>query len=189
MIIQFVVSYGYLAVLLGTMFEGETVLLAAGFACHRGLLDWRIVSLLAVLGATAGDQCAFMIGRWKGTELLSRFPSLARALPRIDSLIKRYHAPMIVLLRFVYGMRIAGPVLLGTNKLSVSRFAAFNLIGAVMWVGAVLSVGYFFGVTIAAMVSNVREVEEAVLAGLVLLGGGFWVFRVARRHRPADRNK
>jgi membrane protein DedA with SNARE-associated domain len=183
MIAEFITTYGYLAVLLGTLLEGETILLAAGFACHQGLMDWRLVFLLALFGATLGDQGAFLIGRWKGTQLLSRFPSLGRTLPRVNALLDRYHTPVILLLRFTYGMRIAGPVLLGMGELPLRRFALLNLIGAVVWVMLVTLAGYLFGTTVAALLTNVREVEELLFGGLLVLGGGFWLFRMTRAKR------
>mgnify|MGYP000031125615 CR=1 FL=1 len=105
MIGEFIRNYGYLAVLLGTLLEGETVLLAAGFACHQGLLDWRLVAVLAVLGATLGDQSAFLVGRWKGTPLLRHFPSLERSLPRcIRRLIVAYSRRLINKLNSKYSL-------------------------------------------------------------------------------------
>ena len=189
MIGEFIKTYGYLAVFLGTLLEGETILLAAGFACHQGLMDWRLVFLLALFGATLGDQSAFLIGRWKGAQLLGRFPSLDRSLPRINSLLERYHAPVILLVRFMYGMRIAGPVLLGIGKISLRRFALLNLIGAVVWVVIVTMIGYFFGVTMAALHSDLREIEELLLGVLLALGGGFWVFRITRAKRLRNGEK
>ena len=87
MISSFVTSYGYFAVFLGTLLEGETVLLAAGFAAYRGLLDWPLVALVAFFGATVGDQLAFLLGRWKGTVLIARFPALARRAPQVHTLL------------------------------------------------------------------------------------------------------
>ncbi|MFB0935024.1 MAG: DedA family protein [Propionivibrio sp.] len=189
MIGEFIKNYGYLAVMLGTLLEGEAVLLAAGFACHQGLLDWRIVAALAVLGATLGDQGAFLIGRWKGERLVSRFPSLERSLPRINALMEKYHTPMILFVRFMYGMRIAGPLLLGMSNLPAYRFALLNVIGAVIWASVVTSIGYSFGVTMSALLTDVKEVEEILLASLLVIGGVFWVFRIVRARSPRDRRK
>lgn len=180
MIGEFIRSHGYLAVMLGTLLEGEAVLLVAGFACHQGLLDWRIVSLLAVLGATLGDQSAFIVGRWKGEYLVNRFPSLTRALPRVNALMEKYHTPMILFVRFMYGLRIAGPLLLGMSSLPTYRFAVLNVIGAVLWAGVVTSIGYSFGVTMTALLTDVKEIEEILLASLLVFGGAFWTFRVVR---------
>ena len=189
MIGEFIKNYGYLAVLFGTLLEGEAVLLAAGFACHQGLLDWRLVAALAVLGATLGDQGAFLVGRWKGEQLVSRFPSLERALPRVGTLLEKYHTPMILFVRFMYGMRIAGPLLLGMSNLPAPRFALLNVIGAILWVGVVASIGYSFGLTIAVLLSDVKEIEEVLLASLLLLGCAFWVFRIVRAKPPRDCRK
>lgn len=183
MIGEFIKHYGYLTVLLGTLLEGETVLLAAGFACHQGLLDWRLVAVLAVLGATLGDQSAFLLGRWRGTSLLRRFPSLGRTLPRIETLLERYHAPVILFVRFMYGMRIAGPLLLGLSRVPTARFALLNLVGAVLWVAVVASIGYSFGVTMTALLSDVKAIEEILLISLLGLGGAFWLVRIVRAKR------
>ncbi len=189
MIGEFIKNYGYLAVLFGTLLEGETVLLAAGFACHQGLLDWRLVAVLSMFGATLGDQSAFLVGRWKGTLLLRRFPSLERALPRIESLMEKYHAPMILFVRFMYGMRIAGPLLLGMGRVPTARFALLNLIGAVLWVAVVASIGYSFGVTMTSLLTDVKAIEEILLISLLGLGGAFWAVRIVRAKRAGKREE
>ena len=81
MISAFVISYGYLAVFLGTLLEGETILLSAGFAANRGLLYWPLVVAVAFAGATLGDQIAFLLGRWQGASLIARFPRWRCARP------------------------------------------------------------------------------------------------------------
>ncbi|MGB2902891.1 MAG: DedA family protein, partial [Candidatus Dechloromonas phosphoritropha] len=119
MISAFVLSYGYLAVFVGTLLEGESILLAAGFAAHRGLLDLPVVIVVAVLGATLGDQLAFLLGRWKGRALIARFPSLAKQQPRVHELLEGHATLFILTLRFLYGLRIAGPMLLGTSRVAI----------------------------------------------------------------------
>lgn len=129
MISAFVLSYGYLAVFVGTLLEGESILLAAGFAAHRGLLDLPVVIVVAVLGATLGDQLAFLLGRWKGRALIARFPSLAKQQPRVHELLEGHATLFILTLRFLYGLRIAGPMLLGTSRVAILRFVVLNVIG------------------------------------------------------------
>ena len=59
-------QYGLIAVLAGSLLEGETVLLLAGYAAHRGYLDFTTVVAVAMLGAVIGDQAWFVLGRRQG---------------------------------------------------------------------------------------------------------------------------
>ena len=61
-----VASYGYAALFLGTLLEGETVLILAGIMAHLGLMKLPLVMLVALLGSFLGDQFYFFLGRKKG---------------------------------------------------------------------------------------------------------------------------
>lgn len=180
MISAFVASYGYLAVFVGTLLEGETILIAAGFAAHRGLLDLPIVILVAMLGGTLGDQLAFQIGRWKGDALIERFPALARHKPRVHELLENHTTLFILTVRFLYGLRIAGPVLLGSSRVPMLRFAMLNLIGAALWATVVSGAGYLSGLAINALIADLKRIEEVVLIAILVGGGLAWLWRKAR---------
>ena len=180
MIDALVTAWGYPALFLGTLLEGETILLAAGFAASRGLLDWGWVLLVACLGATLGDQLAFLLGRWKGAALLARLPTLARRAPRVLALLERHHVGFILANRFLYGLRIAGPVVMGMSGVPLARFALLNLIGAVLWATTVSALGYAFGAVLETWIGDLRRIEEFVLAGILALGLMLWLWRHRR---------
>lgn len=184
MISAFIASWGYYAVFAGTLLEGETILIAAGFAAHRGLLDWPVVVLVAIAGGTLGDQLAFLLGRWKGAALIERFPALARHKPRVDDLLARYDVIFILTVRFLYGLRIAGPLLLGSGRVRLLRFAVLNLIGAALWAVLVSGAGYVFGVAIHALIADLKRIEEIVLIGILALGVALWLRRRFRTQAP-----
>ena len=189
MISAFVASYGYFAVFVGTLFEGETILIAAGFAAHRGLLDWPVVVLVAIAGGTLGDQLAFLFGRWKGQALIERFPTLAKRKPRVDDLLARYDVVFILAVRFVYGLRIAGPLVLGSSRVPFLRFAALNVIGAAVWAVLVAGAGYTFGFAITSFIADVKRIEEAVLVIILAIGFVLWLwrrFRTQTRNHPGN---
>lgn len=188
MISSFVASYGYLAVFLGTLLEGETILLAAGYAAHRGLLDWPLVALVAFLGATTGDQLAFLLGRWKGAALVARFPALAERAPRVHGLLERHDAIFIIGVRFMYGLRIAGPVIIGTSGVPLLRFAALNLIGAAVWAVLIAGAGYFFGAVSSSIFADLQRYEELVLIGILAAGLLFWLVRRVLKGRSSRRD-
>lgn len=184
MISAFVASWGYFAVFIGTLLEGETILIAAGFAAHRGLLDWPVVVLVVTAGGTLGDQLAFLLGRWKGAALIERFPALAQRKPRVDAILARHDALSIISVRFLYGLRIAGPVILGSGRVPLLRFAVLNLIGAALWAVLVSGAGYVFGLAINTFIADVKGIEEIVIVGVLALSGALWLWRRVRARSP-----
>jgi membrane protein DedA with SNARE-associated domain len=167
--------YGYLAVLIGCMLEGETLLILAGFAAHRGYLSFPLVIALAFVGGTLGDQTFFLIGRRYGQPLLLRFPRLAAHAARARQLIERYHSGLIVAVRFMYGLRIAGPIAIGMSSVSASRFVLFNMIGAAIWAPLIGGIGYLFGETLHWLMHDIKHFEAA---GLALLLGAAALLRL-----------
>lgn len=167
-------THGYWLLALGCLLEGETVLLLAGFAAHRGYLDPLAVVAVAATAGFLGDQVYFWLGRRHGAWMLARWPSLTPQVARVQRLINRYHEPFIVAVRFAYGLRIAGPVLLGTTAIRALRFAWLNALGALLWACAIGGLGWLFGNAAEAVVAEIRHVEGWLLLVLAALGVLAW---------------
>lgn len=178
-----IVSYGYYALFVGTFLEGETVLVAAGFAAHRGLLDLSWVIAIAFIASTLGDQLAFILGRRHGERLMQRFPILRRKAPIVQAMLDRYHVPLILGVRFLYGMRIAGPFVIGMSSIPFLVFASLNMAGALIWASIVASAGYYFGMALEMWISNLQQFEETVLVIILVVGAGIWIWRRMRRSK------
>lgn len=71
-------THGYWVLALGCLLEGESLLVLAGFAAHRGLLDPAAVVTIAAAAGFAGDQVFFWLGRRYGEAQLARWPPLVR---------------------------------------------------------------------------------------------------------------
>jgi membrane protein DedA with SNARE-associated domain len=181
MVEELVRQYGYLAVAVGAFAEGETVLLVAGYGAQRGWLQWPLVVVVAALAATLGDQLFFFLGRYYGPRLLQRYPRLQAHLPRVRAMLGRSPAWAIIAMRFLYGMRIAGPVLIGVAGVAPWRFMVFNAIGAVLWAPLITALGWFFGAAIAQLAARLQMGEEIVLAIVVAVGAAVWLLRRLRR--------
>lgn len=180
-------QYGYLAVFLGSLLEGETILLMAGFAAHHGYLSFPLVVVLACLGGTLGDQLFFFLGRRYGPFLLTRFPGFAARVRPVEQLIHRYHAGLIVMVRFMYGLRVLGPCVIGMSRVPVWRFAALNFLGAALWAPLVAGLGYLFGQTLQWLLADFKRYQEIgllVIVGAVVL---LHLFHLVRARRKAGR--
>ncbi len=166
--------YGYWAVLGGTLLEGESVLLLAGFAAHRGYLDLPTVVGVAVFGSFLGDQIFFFLGRYQGAKLLARFPKHAEKAARAQALMARYHTPLILAVRFLYGLRAILPFTIGMSNISTTRFQVLNFAGAVLWSVTITAGGYLFGHLVERMLGDLRHYEEIAFAVLALGGLAYW---------------
>ena len=179
--------YGYLAVLIGTILEGDTVLMLAGFAAHRGYLSLPGVVGVAALGGFLGDQFWYWLGRTRWPGLVARFPSLGQAAGKVHRLLDRYDLWIIIGIRFMYGLRIAGPTVIGTSHVSPLRFAVFNLLGALLWASLIGGLGYAFGEAIEMMLQDAKHYERGAVIAIVALGLAVWLFRWIRRRRMRAR--
>ena len=159
-------SYGYLAVLVGAFLEGETILALAGLAAYRGYLDFYTVVAIAMIAGFAGDQFFFVVGRRHGARVLARFPHAQERALAFDAMLARWHAPLIVAIRFMYGFRIVGPILLGMGRVSSLRFVVYNFIGAAIWAPLVAGIGYFFGSVIEVVLGDMEHFEMWLFAGI-----------------------
>ena len=162
-------DYGYLAVFIGCLLEGETILVLAGVAAQRGLLSLPLVVLLAFAGGTLGDQIFFFIGRRYGHALLRQSSRFAPAVQRVNTLLLRHDAWLIVGVRFMYGLRIAGPIAIGMSDVPALRFLAFNLLGAAIWAVVVTAVGYFFGQSLQWLITDLARFEEIALLVIIIV--------------------
>ena len=176
---DFLSQYGYLALAVGCLLEGETLLLLAGVAAHSGYLSLPVVVSVAFVFGTLGDQLYYVVGRRYGDSLLGRWPRYEAPAARVRGLIERHAEWLIVGVRFMYGLRLVGPVVIGMSNVSPWRFVVFNMIGAAIWAVVVAGAGYFFGHAIQWLLADIELFEKVALicVGLVvvtLVGRRWW---------------
>ncbi len=105
----------------------------------------------------------------------------------MHALLERHDVLLILSVRFLYGLRIAGPVIIGTSGVSILRFALLNMMGAAIWAVLVAGAGYYFGVALTAVVADIKRVEAAILIGIPAAGFIVWLWRRRRAASPRFR--
>ena len=168
----------------GTAIEGETFVVLAGLAAHRGYLSLPIVILLAGVLNFGWDQFYFWLGRRHGRWALARFPSLAAKSARVLVLLERYHVPFIVGVRFLYGLRVAGPIAIGLSSVPWLRFLALNLFGAMLWAAIFSVLGYLFGNALELLLEDLRHHEFWIFPAIAFAGLLIWL--VTRSRGPRE---
>jgi len=182
--------YGLLVVFGGTFLEGETVLILAGFAAHRGYLGLPSVMLTAFAGTLLGDQLWFWAGRSRGRKLLASHPRWQQRVERARGWILLHERMVIWSFRFLYGIRTVTPFVLGMGGTSPSRFAIFNAMSAALWAVVIGGAGYLIGSALERLLGDLREIEGLVFGAIVTIGAVLWArhaVRSRRREREAAR--
>lgn len=176
-------EHGYAILAVGCLFEGETIVALAGFAAHQGYLSLTAVLAVAAAAGFAGDQFYFWLGRRHGDAVLKRWPAVAAQAERLRGRVGHGPAWMIVGVRFAFGLRIAGPIVLGTSDIPGWRFAAFNALGAALWATVFALLGWTFGRAVEAALGRVERFEAGALA-IVAVAAALWLLQRRRRTRP-----
>jgi membrane protein DedA with SNARE-associated domain len=186
--IQLIADYGmyfYILIFVWTFFEGETIVLFAGFAAAQGLLDPVILWLAAGIGSFLGDQCYFWLGRKYGVRLLNRFPSWRPGVESALSWLERYDVWFILSFRFIYGVRNFSSFALGLSAVRWERFLRLNFFAAMLWAASFVGIGYFLGHAFSTAVNIAHWLGYALLGVFVAIAGGVWLLH--RRHRRQAR--
>lgn len=183
---QLLARYGYLAVLAGTMLEGETIVLVAGFLAHQGYLSIPWIIVFAVIGSSISDQGLFFLSRFKGMKFLARFPEARRKVAAMAARMRERPVALsafALLFRFLYGFRNIAPLFLGMSGIPTLHFVLLNALGAVIWAVCFSLAGYFFAAGLSSVMGTLARYEMAIAAGLLLCGGAFALYRHWKRDK------
>ena len=176
-------AYGYLAVLVGTFLEGETILVLGGFAAARGYLGLPWVILAAFIGSLCGDQLFFFLGRWHGKAILSKRPTWKNRVNKAQKMLERFRTPLILAFRFLYGLRTVAPFVIGMSSVPTAKFIFLNAVGALVWAITVGTGGYLFGSALEILIGNIKHYEIQILGAIAAIGVLIWGIYFYRRRK------
>lgn len=188
-------DYGYLIVflaglaealpLVGLLVPGQAIIIVAGAAAASGILDIRLLILLAIPAGILGDGVGYHLGRAYGRDFLTRYGPRLRIsdahLARSDALFEKWGPFALVLARFSFLTRSVGPILAGISRMKPRVFWPYNVLGAILWSVGYGLLGYFFGVSfllVESRLGRILTVTALVVVGVYLL------YRFMRKYAP-----
>ena len=165
---------------------GDSLLFVVGAMCGVGLMSYPVAVGLLFVAAVLGDQCNYSIGRyfgpkvfqWETSRLFNR-----KAFDRAHGFYERYGGVTIILARFMPFIRTFAPFVAGVAEMDRTKFTAYNISGALLWVLSIATAGYFFG-----NLPLVRQHLDKIIWALILVPGliaivGAW--RAGRQEKIA----
>jgi len=98
-------------------------------------------------------------------------------------MLERFHEVLILSFRFFYGLRNLTPFILGTTDISGLKFFVLNAIGAAIWAVAFGFAGYFFGTLVTTVLKDVKQIEQYILIGVVVVLLVLWLVKRCKRKK------
>jgi membrane protein DedA with SNARE-associated domain len=184
--------YGYLAVAFfvtvedfGIPVPGETILIAAALFAGAGHLNVVVVGIVGFLAAIVGDNIGFAIGHFGGRALALRWGKYVFLTPerlnKAEAFFERHGGKIIVVARFIEGLRQANGIVAGITGMHWRKFVLFNAIGAALWVGVWVSVGYLAGNHITAIYNQITRYSLYALIAAAVAVVAFIAWHLRRR--------
>jgi membrane protein DedA with SNARE-associated domain len=187
--------YGYLAVVglvliedFGVLVPGETVLILAAVYAGAGRFNVALVALLGFCGALLGDNIGFAIGHFGGRPLAERYGRYIFLTPerlqKATGFFDRHGGKIIIVARFIEGLRQANGIIAGISGMRWTRFLIFNAVGAALWVAVSTSIGYFSGSHIDTIYADATRYVRYLAIAAALVIAAYVALRVRRARAP-----
>jgi membrane protein DedA with SNARE-associated domain len=191
--------YGYGAIALLLLLEnigipvvpGELALIAGAIFAGSGRagLNIVLVGIVAVVAVVVGAEIGYLVGKYAGRELVLRYGKYVLLTPqhldRAEAITSRYGGIVVVIARFIVGLREANGIIAGITQMRWLTFLVFNVIGGCAWVATWLTLGYVAGDHIATIYADINRYFLYLLIVLAVLLVGYIVWRRVRRRRRA----
>jgi membrane protein DedA with SNARE-associated domain len=170
---------GELAMIVGAIFAGT----------GRAGLNIVVVGVVAVATSFVGAELGYLIGRFAGRELILRYGRYVLLKPhhldRAEAIVSRYGGLVVIIARYVVGLREANGLIAGISQMRWLTFTIFNAAGAAAWVATWVSIGYLAGDHIDEIYASINHAALYLLMALAVLLVGFIAWRLLRRRRQA----
>ena len=193
--------YGYAAIALLLLLEnigvpvvpGELSMIAGAIFAGTGRAGLNVVAVgvIAVACSFVGAEIGYAVGRFGGRALVLRYGRYAlmreHHLDRAEAAVARYGGPIVVIARFIVGLRELNGIIAGVSGMHWLRFLVYNAVGAAAWVAVWVSAGYLAGDHIEAIYKDLSRYSVYLLIALAVALAAYVLWRLSkRRKRRAD---
>lgn len=188
----FIRAYGYPALFGGMVLEqftpplpGEPLLLGAGALAGTGHFRLWIAAMLALAGTLVGDLIWYEVGRWGGHRVLKWMCRLSiepdTCVRSGENTFARRGASVLLVAKFLPGLNSIGQPLAGALGMPRRRFVIFDALGAVLWVGVYVGLGYAFHDQLAEAAIFANRLGGWAIAIIAAVVGVHLGVKVSRR--------
>jgi membrane protein DedA with SNARE-associated domain len=193
-LLEFLLRHGYV-LLLGWVFAEQAglplpsvpLLLAAGVLAGTGRLNFAFCLLASVLAAVSADTMWYRLGRLKGIRILQWICKISlepdSCVRRTEGVFEKYGAKSLLFAKFLPGLNTVATPLAGVFHMRLRRFLVFDALGAVIWSGTFLGLGYVFSEQIERIAENLRLAGGGAMAVAIVGLAAYITYKVIARKK------
>ncbi len=163
----FAIVFAESGLFFGFFLPGDSLLLTAGVFAAKGDLNLAVIVAGVFMAAVAGDQVGYAFGRRVGPALFRKPDSRFFKQEYVEKArlyFAQHGSKTIVLARFVPFVRTFTPIVAGVGRMHYPTFAAYNVLGGLLWGVGVTMLGYVLGEAF-----NVDRYLLPIIIGIVLV--------------------
>ena len=170
LILLLIVVFAETGVFFGFIFPGDALLFTAGILCGTKDLSVNIFTLiiLVCMAAIVGNATGYATGKYLGKRLFRKkdtFFFKQKHLETTRLFYRKYGGISLIAGRFIWIVRTFVPILAGAIDMNFWKFNYYNVVGAIIWAGSLITAGFFVGRQIPAAAENL----EYIIAGITLV--------------------
>jgi membrane protein DedA with SNARE-associated domain len=166
---------------------GEFAMIAGAIYAGAGRLNVVEVGVVSLIAAFVGAEIGYAIGRLAGREVVLRYGKYVfikeHHLDRAERAADRYGGAVVLIARFIVGLRELNGIIAGVTGMRRAEFALFNAIGAIAWVATWVSLGYLAGDHIDAVYRDISRYALYVLLAIAVVVAAYVARRLISRRR------
>jgi len=169
-------TYGYIGLFLYSLGGGFVALVGAGVLSFMGKMDLTVVIAVAFVANALGDVMLFYMARYQKSMMMEGLRTHRRKLALAHIMMKKNGNWIILIQKFVYGIKTLIPIAIGLTKYDFKKFAILNVFSSAVWALAFGIGSYYSGsalVKFAEIISGKPWIAPIIL---VVLGGGLWLY-------------
>ncbi|EPM1827353.1 DedA family protein, partial [Providencia rettgeri] len=120
------------------------------------------------LGGIVSDNVLFFIGRYFGAQILPKLHNQKDKIVYAQEYIQKNENWIVIAIRFAYGLRTIGPIIIGASDVKPFKFFILNIIGGATWGTLIVSTGYFISKLVLSL-SIDFSISILIIIGIFLL--------------------
>lgn len=169
-------TYGYIILFLYSLGGGFVALLGAGVLSFMGKMDITTSITVAFIANTLGGIMLFYMARYQKSMMMEGLRKHRRKLALSHLMMKKYGSWIILIQKFIYGIKTLIPIAIGLTKYDFKKFAILNTLSAAVWALVVGLGAYFSGKPLMALAELIGEKPWIAPLILVVFAALLWFY-------------